>query len=41
MGVHLNTLTTVNLGRHPIQARLGTRGLSPDGERYAGMFKIE
>jgi hypothetical protein len=27
MGVHLNTVTTINLGRHPVQARLATDGL--------------
>lgn len=25
MGIHLNTVCTVNLRRHPIQARLGAR----------------
>jgi hypothetical protein len=24
MGVHVNTVTTINLGRHPVQARLRT-----------------
>jgi hypothetical protein len=25
MGVHVNTVSTINLRRHPIQARLGAR----------------
>jgi hypothetical protein len=32
MRVHLNTVTVVNLGRHPIQARLATEA-AQEGQR--------